>query len=72
MAGNKFTIDDDMGRLLEGLAKIYGTFTRAQTLRRVLALNMAAARYVGEDGVLTLRDMRPGAPRDAMIAIPVR
>lgn len=72
MQGFAFDVDEKTGQALDALSKVYGTPTRASTIRRALAINMAASRYVNKDGILRLRDMRPGAAPEAEVHLPVR
>lgn len=67
-----FSIDESTGEAVDRLKGVYGVYTRAQVLRRALALAIVSARHVGPDGILRLRDMRPDAAPDATVEIDVR
>ncbi len=72
MAVNAFDIDENTGEAIDRLKEKFGVLTRAQVLKRAIALALASAQYVDQHGVLTLRDMRKDAAADAIVEINIR
>ena len=55
MAVTSFNIDDKMGQTLEGLKEHFGATSKAEVLRKAVALLKIAADFEAADGSITIR-----------------